>query len=334
MAYIPLITANVQEGHANYGKITATLSLDPNGLVDPEYIYYQVTSPSGVIIKAMDTSNPGTTNDGVIGVGSTMPIPLPNVDIPKTSDGLWEEGTYTILMQSQDSVILAAPGNVVSFTFVLDLKNQASTACEAKKGIITYKADCHCLKLVISDDTDYSDVTLTDRTFTIDKPSTPTDPSPADVVNTSLTGNLATTITFAYSNVTYNTTLLSKYNYIVAVTGYPSGTVIVYESLSYTESYKVTCDHQLCTILTCINDFFTAAKATAANVGGIQNLPAETLDKWMTIQQLMTVYNAADKCNNTVLMESTYNALKAATDCNCDCAGSSDKIVPLTALCS
>ena len=333
MATVPDINVYVQEGHAKYGKIGGSVT-EPLSLPASLYIYYQVTSPSGVIIKAIDSSNPGTTNDAEIPAGTGSHSALPDVDIPKTSDGLWEEGTYSVLIQSQVSSPLAGIFEADSFTFVLDLKNQASTGCVAKEGVLTFVADCHCLKLVISDDTDYSDVTLTDRTFTIDKPSTPTDLAPADVVNTGLVGNLATTITFAYSNVTYTASILSLYNYIVAVTGYPSGTVTVYESLSYTSSYKITCDHQLCKILSCINDFFTAAKVTASSVGGIQFLPVQTLDKWLTVQQLLVIYNAADKCNNTAIMESAYNDLKTATGCDCECDDASDKIVPLTALCA
>jgi len=323
MAYVPSILIDLIEGSANFGNIVSDITNTTIAPAVTENVYYRVTSPSGIIIKAIDFGIP----DGQL----TLALPsasMPLVPLPVVTDGSFEEGTYGIDFYVE---LPGIPGVYVEvfMTFVLDIKNQGSDTC-VKKGLIDVATDCFCLKMTITDKSDYSDVTVLSKTMTISPPVTLTDPTPTDIVTT----NDVITIDFGYSGVTYNTYLFSTYNYPVTPTGgWPP--ITVQESLSFTQAHKVLCDFNLCKLIKCINDFFEACRIAASNVGGIQNLPFEKLDKWLYIEQLLTVYNTAIKCQDAVMLEKIFRTLQELVDCDCGCDGEgSDQVVKLVPLCT
>lgn len=323
MSYVPTIIVNLDSSDANFGKIEGDFA-NSNLSVGTENIYYQVTSPSGIVIKAINHLVP----DGTLTVGvPTMTLPL--VTVPIVTNGDFEEGTYSILFEVENG---AALGTYVQLplSFPLEVLNQGDDNC-VKKALIEYITDCLCLKMTVTDATDYSDVTLVSREMTIVPPTIPNLPPPVNLV----TPNASVTFDFEYSGVTYNTTLFSVYEHYYTPTegSYPD--IIIRESLSYAQSEKVSCAHDLCKLITCINEFFTACIKLASDLGGIQRLPAEKLDKWLLIQCYLTMYNNAVKCKDTATMDAVFKKLQAITGCDCGCGGaSSNQIVKLVPICA
>lgn len=323
MSYIPTLLVNLVESHANYGKIEATFE-NNNLSSGTENIYYKITSPSGIVIKAINHG----ARDGELTVGTPIAT-MPLVTVPIVTNGDFEEGLYSVVFEVENGATL---GTYVeySLSFQLEVLNQGDDNC-VKKGLIEYITDCLCLKMTVTDNTDYSDVTLVSREMTIVPPTIPNLPPPTNLV----TPNASVTFDFEYSGVTYNTTLFSIYEHYYTPTegSYPD--VVIRESLSYAQSEKVSCAYDLCKLITCINEFFTACIKSASDLGGIQRLPAEKLDKWLLIHCYLTMYNNAVKCKDTATMDAVFKKLQAITGCDCGCGGaSSNQIVKLVPLCA
>lgn len=324
MAYIPSLIVNLDSSDANYGKIEGTFA-NSTLAAGSENVYYQVTSPSGIVIKAINHLVP----DGTL----TVMVPsmnLPLVTVPIVTNGDFEEGLYSVVFEVEN---VATPGTYVSYplSFQLEVLNQGEDNC-VKKGLISYITDCLCLKMTVTDNTDYSDVTVISREMTIVPPTIPNLPPPTNLV----TPNASVTFDFEYSGVTYNTSLFTVYEHYYTPTedaNYPD--VIIRESLSYAQSEKVSCAHDLCKLINCINDFYKAAIQQASDLGGIQRLPADKLSKWLLIQCYLTMYNNAVKCKDTATMDYVFKKLQSITGCDCGCGGaSSSEIVKLVPLCA
>jgi hypothetical protein len=329
MAYIPNILVNLVQDDPNYGNIETTF--ENNTLSSgTENVYYQVTSPSGVIIKTIDYMTP----DGVLTVAQPS-VSMPLVQVPKVTNGNFEEGVYAMLFQVEDT---GNPGVYfdVSLSFEVDVKSEGEDNC-TKKGLLDYLVDCFCLKMTVTDLTDYSDVTLVSRELTIIPPTIPNEPAPVNIV----TPDASVSFPFSYSGVTYTANLYSIFEHTAIVTG-TEGTnpalfppAVIRESLKYTQAEKVSCDRNLCKLINCINEFFDKTKAQAADLGGIQYLPKNVLDTWLCLNNLLVMYDYAVTCKNTFLIDKIFDAIQDLVNCDCGCSGeSSDGIVKLTPICA
>jgi len=323
MAYVPTILINLDEKDANYGNIESSFENTTIGGIT-ENVYYQVTSPSGNIIKSTDLVTP----DGTIFLAQPS-ANMPLVPLPVVANGDFEEGDYVVLFSVEDT---AAPGVFieVSLTFTLDILNQGQDTC-VKKGLINFDVDCFCLQMTVTDLTDYSDVAFVSRELTIVPPTIPGQAAPVNIV----TPDASASFSFSYSGVTYNANLYSVYEHVAvsSPSGFPD--VIIRESLCFTEAYQVVCDHNLCKLFDCIEAFFEKCKKDASDVGGIQNLPFEKLEKWLCIENLLTMYSFAAKCNNTTLLEKIFKKVQEVTGCDCGCdSESSTQIIKLVAVCA
>lgn len=321
--YIPTLLVNLVEGDVNYGKIEATFEND-NLSSGTENIYYQITSPSGIVIKSI---NHGSA-DGVLTVGTPIAT-MPLVTVPTVTNGDFEEGVYSVLFEVENGATI---GTYVPYplSFTLDVLNQGVDAC-VKKGLIEFVTDCMCLNMTVTDRTDYSDVTLVSRVLTIVPPTIPNLPPPVNIV----TPDASVSFAFEYSGVTYNASLYSIYEHYATTTpgGYPD--VVVRESLSYAQSEKVSCAQDLCKLVACINAFYEKCDTLASDLGGIQRLPLDVLDKWLQIGRYLWMYNYAVTCKDTALMDKIFKALQEITGCDCGCGGeSSNQIVKLVPLCA
>lgn len=329
MAYQPQILIDLDSNSVDNGNIVTSFENTTIGAGVTENIYYQVTSPSKAVIKSFDFGTP----DGILTLAQPS-ANMPLVPLPVVANGNYEEGTYKVEFKVEDA---AFPGTYIDvfLDFILDVKKQGDDNC-IKKGLIGFDIDCFCLKMTVTDQTDYSDVTLVSRELTIVPPTIPNQPAPVNIQTT----DPSITFSFEYSGVTYNANLYSVYeHFFTPINTSTTGTfpdVTIRESLDFTQAQKVVCDLNLCKLLKCIDDFFIATKKEAAKLGGLKFLPVQKWEDWQCIENLLIRYQAAAACNNVTQLEKIFAELQEVTGCDCGCGGtsSSDEIVKLVAACS
>ena len=167
------------------------------------------------------------------------------------------------------------------------------------------------------------------RVLTIIPPTIPNESPPTNIV----TNDPTHTLDFEYSGVTYNANLFSIIEHTIDTA--EGETVTIRESIQVAQSYKVTCSHNMCGLMTCIEEFFERTKVQASKVGGVQRLPFDVVDKWLQINNYLARYSSALRCQNFTKLEEYYNALQEITGCDCGCGSQgSDEIIRLTPLCS
>ena len=322
MAYLPTILIDLVTNSVDYGKIVS--SIENTSISADENVYYQVKSPLGVIVKAFDYNTP----DAVLTVAQPS-ASLPLVSLPQVSNGGFEEGTYTIKYQIEDP---GTPGVYVDvdLSFELEILKQGNDTC-ILIGLLEFLVDCLCLKMTVTDKTDYKETTLISRVMTIVPPTVPNESVPVNIV----TPNETITFDFGYSGVTYVASLFSIYEH-TAVTAPPTfPDVVIRESITSSQSYEVICDHNLCKLIECIEAFFVACVKEASMRGGIQKLPRDKIEAWLLIENYLARYHAAALCNNYELLDFYYRELQRLTGCDCGCAGTASSTpVKLVAVCN
>lgn len=317
MAYTKSILFDFVSTSPNNGKIVASITdTAPSGTKN---VYYEILGPLGVV-RSPDFNTP----DGTLTIG-TPTANMPLVTVPMDSYGDWLEGTYTIKFHISDALLPPPPiYDAQASTFLLDVKKQGTTNCVIKPSI-EVNIDCHCLKMLVSDVTAYTGVTLISREITIVPPTIPNTPAPVNI--TTVQPNIE--IDFSYTNVSYGITLYSVYEHT-----YNNGEITVQEDIAGTDTYKIVCQRNLCKLIKCLEEKVNALIKKAAKVGGFESLPLELRDEYYLLQQYLFLYNVFANCGDWVKADKYFDLLSAALDCDCGCSNSEmDTPIAVTPAC-
>lgn len=278
---------DLRSGEANYGKIKV-YNNDPSP-AGTEVAYVSIEAPTG-FIKTMDL----LTAD--IDLGSADNELL--VDIPVDSSGDWITGIYTILVQDIHPVF-----GTRNFTYEFDFCPVLGNPT------INWVTNCACAKAIVTDATVYGEGASVTRTMTIYPPTIPGSATPASIS----TSASSYTLDLTHSNVKY------QVNLEVSVTQEPIAGVAVLEEISYAEWFKVVCDYDLCSLITCVNRDLTDLENKAARAGGYKNLASADFDRMIQINRLLFKHNNLISCQDWEGVQSTYDELVDVIECDCGC---------------
>jgi hypothetical protein len=308
--YIKSILFDIVSTSANYGKIVADIT-DTIPILGGRNVYYEISGPLSAITGTLIYAPNFNVPNGFIDI-SNPTASMPIISIPLDSNGQFQEGQYTIKFYIQEVSNVAAPQEIESSTFLLDVLKQGPNDCELR-GKINVELNCHCYTMTITDATNYRGATIISRTLTIRPPAIPSNtPAPAPIV----TAFPSYTLPFTHTNVTYTIGLYTIYE-----TSFDNGSIIVREDLDASYSERVKCDFNLCSLIDCIRKEYNKLVGKMSNVGGWAYLLLNEQDWWLLIENKIVLLYQYLNCKKWDKVDEIYAEIKKLIDCDCDCGG-------------
>lgn len=308
MALKPSITFDINSNSTNFGNIITTIQ-DVNFPTTPVGysvdVALQITGPTGTVIKAISGVDATVNSNAVFSVNT--------VAIPIDSHGEYLEGNYKFEFTYTPTSGTLAPETI---SFDLDIKKQGLDNCVIK-GNFGFEANCLTGQATVTDATDYKDAEILSREIVFTYPSIPgvTTPSPISSVNDVLVAPIF------YSNVNYSASLSVLYQ-----NSYENGCILVIEDLTSTLSEKVICKHDLCKLLTCIDEFFRALALKAGEKGGIDSLDQQQKDAFKLLTAYIPMFQQYANCGDIAKASAYYDMILEITGCDCGCSSQNGSV--------
>lgn len=303
-----IITANfdLRGTSADYNKLVITVT-NTSGETPDDICDVYIKLENGYIIKDF-----GATADiASLALDGTetykISLPIVSGDVLK--------GSYTL---SVKFVNINDSNDVVTQTASYNLTTVVGTTIQP---MLSHVVDCVAGLLVVQDDTEYGNVTVTDKTIVIDNPVIP---NVGDTPNVTFTGSQAV-VEFKYTNVNYVATL----NFGVATTGSESNGITFSVSEIGTSQLTAFIECGDCEITKCVHDTISSLRAKARNRGGIANLDTSEQSLYYELPALFNLMQMAKACQDTAKIKFYRDQIKALVkDCGCGTSDAPKIFVP------
>lgn len=294
----------VDADHANYGKIEFSTDTDFGSGTTHKYA---VTSPAGIVIKALPVSPDDTASDGSV-----------LIDIPLAYDGSFLYGDYTFrVVVNEDGLGLNVVDETKTFCF-----SMSSVATDLSVEVIV---DCYAKKMVINDNTSYPTPSTVTREIRSQYPMVPYEVDEDDATTTSaqLIVDLTRASGVAYENVTFDVVVTANVDLQQELDEINSGEDswdlgVIYAYTAYSQEEKIICNFDPCKIISCVDTKYRALLNTACKRGGVAQLSPQDASVFSLLGSYLAMYNYWRLCKDYEKTNYYYALIKALVkDCDC-----------------
>lgn len=323
----------VCDGSANNGKIQMVVDyVDPGvSLVSDVYIYWGVTDPNGVQIKAYNAPDPypAPNSDGQISSGPTTSFEL-LLDIPTGSDGNYVLGEYIFNLYMKDGELGNDPGAEYEsgITWAMDFQTTVENTTTFGDAQLTADFNCATAEITATDSTSLDGFTLVERVLRLTPPNVPGYPAPVSVD----TDQTVLTETFAWNNAYYQVSLSVTRSYEQDDSdGSNNITTTVLEMLVAQTPLHIVCGTGMCDAAACLAEQITTLEDLACDHGSWGKIPQADMNKALKKVFYGLAALLYKECGN-YNQSATYAATAGDCDCGCsDTATDTSEITPYTA---
>lgn len=289
---------------------------------------FKLVDPAGLTVRDYPTDPDYTVPGG----GPTGWQAAGSVDLPLNSAGDdYLRGTYTLYVQLTD------PGDTVTeFIETADF-NPATTATQVNAkdgdgnyyGLLTADVNCQTAKVTVTDETDYTGWTKTDRAITLAAPVI--NGSSATFENDNVDdGDVQAS--FSWTNVTYTYGMLAD-RFKTSDESELNAVVIEWdESVVSSGSVDITCGPSaICPLLPCADSLFNKAYQEACANGGWARVNPKTISDLNAAINMLNMAHLHAECGNeteSAAYRAKFEALLGSS-CDCGCSGTTTTNEPI-----
>lgn len=282
---------------------------------EPFKAYFGVTGPGGVTVKAFPSSPDFTFDE--LGLGSV------SINIPRTTDGKWWAGVYTVRILIVDSDA-ETPVTYIDETDSYNFQPTTTPSSAISDRIaVTAAADC-------STGTITATGTYTDDGQQVDFPVISITPEAATGEEASVEeGESEMEYSFGYNGASYTARYQADMTDTIPFS--ESVTWYIIETVAAEETVVTDCvDADLCKAVSCVEKEFNELDARSCMVGWhiLSDLDKRRLTKAKFILKQMLFY---DRCSNQSKVNEYGLMLDDLLDCKCGCGPAPSAIQPYTA---
>jgi len=295
-----LVSFNIRPLTTNYGKLVVNvLNTGELGVPNTE-VFIGIDDPLGLAIKefpvAPDFDHPTAGPHSV------------TVDIPTVTGGTdFVTGKYTVrVLIRQIDLTSNLIDDTSEYSFCPLTGNFVSSGFELKY-------DCFAQKIIMTDNTNYDQVTREDRLMTLDPPEIPGKDSAPNLT----TADAQLIVSMDYDFTTYNAKLEANIN-----KSSTDGRFVwtVNDRVDDSQVSNVTCDLDACEIIPCYTEFHDKVVNRSAKKGGTIALGPNDLDLFVQVNATLNLWMVYKECQDTANMVTQYDKLKILLRaCGCDC---------------
>lgn len=289
--------------------------------VGPFKAYFGVTGPRGIIVKPF----PSTPDFTFAALGNNTVT----IDIPRTSDGEWWEGEYTVRVYITDSTGTPIVAVDETSTLTISLVTVPGNTLSPNVGLAA-TADCDTGIITVTGIPEPSGV-IGEYTVSIDNETVSVTPPASTGESASNEEGRETLFAFGYNGVDYAV----RYQYDVTKEWSYSETTTWYIIETVAAETTVTTDcinADLCKAVACVDTEFKILDASVcAFPNGWERLSEEQKGRFNKAASILRMILYYYRCSNQTKINEYSLMLDNLLDCKCGCGPASTAPVPYIA---